>query len=147
MALLVRLLETASIDPDAIPLVPQDLTQREYFGPDAPHHGRLSWSLPALEIVNWVRACDFLPFRSPWAYPRATTGDTEVGIVKARLTRRPCEGPPGTVGSLDASGAHLACADEWIVVSRLTMEDRYVSPSDVLKPGDRLKDGKWENSR
>ena len=146
LTLIVRLLETASMKPDAIPLVPQDLTQRKYFGRGVPDRGRLSWSLPALAIVNWVRACDFFPFRSPWPYPRATMGDAEIGIVKARLTRRPCEAPPGTVGSLDASGAYLACADEWIVVSKLTMEGRYVNPSDVLKCGDQLQDGRWESS-
>jgi methionyl-tRNA formyltransferase len=70
MPLVLRLMEAASIDPAAIPLTPQDLTKREYFGREIPHDGKLLWSLPARKIVNFVRACDFFPFPSPWGHPQ-----------------------------------------------------------------------------
>src|SRR5215510_7995404 len=39
VALLLRLLETASGDANAIPLTPQDLTGRQYFGKEVPENG------------------------------------------------------------------------------------------------------------
>jgi methionyl-tRNA formyltransferase len=136
--LVLQLIETASNDPAAIPLTPQDLTKREYFGREIPHDGKLFWSLPASEIVNFVRACDFFPFPSPWGHPLATSGAQEIGVVKACLTGERCDRPPGTVGEFVGPGVKVACGDEWIVVNKLKVEGRYVNSADVLKPGSRL---------
>jgi methionyl-tRNA formyltransferase len=139
IALILRLMETASADPAAIPLTPQDLTKREYFGHEIPYEGRLSWSLPAREIVNFVRACDFFPFPSPWGHPQTIletmSGAQEIGVAKARLTGERCDRAPGTVGEYVGPGIMIACGDEWIIVNKLKVEGRYVNPADVLKPG------------
>lgn len=142
VALIVQLLETASLHPGALPLLPQDLTQREYFGAQVPENGRLSWSRPACEVVNFVRACDFLPFPSPWGHPRVRMGDCEIAILKAFRTGRPADMSPGTVGQLTPSGVYVTCADEWILVSQLMREGQRVHPADILKPNDRLADGR-----
>jgi len=139
IALVLRLMETASADPAAIPLTPQDLTKREYFGHEIPYEGRLSWSLPACEIVNFVRACDFFPFPSPWGHPRTIletmSGAQELGVAKACLTGERCDRAPGTVGEGVGPGARIACGDEWIIVNKLRVEGRYMNPAEVLKPG------------
>jgi len=144
--LVLRLIETASTDPAAIPLMPQDLTKREYFGREIPHDGKLGWSLPAREIVNFIRACDFFPFPSPWGHPQtileAKSGEKEIGVVKAHLTRERCDRSPGTVGEVVGSGVKVACGDEWIVVNKLKAEGRYVDSAEVLKPGNRLSNGR-----
>jgi methionyl-tRNA formyltransferase len=141
--LILRLIETASTDPAAIPLTPQDLSKREYFGREIPHDGKLFWTLPAREIVNFVRACDFFPFHSPWGHPQtileSMSGEKEIGVVKARLTGERCDSSPGTVGEVVGSGVKVACGDEWIVVNKLKVEGRYVDSAEVLKPGSRLK--------
>jgi methionyl-tRNA formyltransferase len=140
--LVLRLMETVSTDPAAIPLTPQDLTKREYFGREIPHEGKLFWSLPAREIVNFVRACDFFPFPSPWGHPQtileSMSGEKEIGVMKARLTGERCNRPPGTVGEVVGSGVKVACGDEWVVVNKLKVEERYVDSAEVLKPGSRL---------
>jgi methionyl-tRNA formyltransferase len=142
IALVLRLMETASADPAAIPLTPQDLTKREYFGREVPYEGRLFWSLPAREIVNFVRACDFFPFHSPWGHPQTIlgtmSGAQEIGVVKACLTGERCDVSPGTVGDVVRPGVKIACGDEWIVVNKLKVEGRYVNSADVLKQGSRL---------
>jgi methionyl-tRNA formyltransferase len=142
IALVLRLMETASTDPAAIPLTPQDLTKREYFGREIPYEGRLFWSLPAREIVNFVRACDFFPFHSPWGHPQTVlgtmSGAQEIGVVKARLTGERRHKPPGTVGEFVGPGVKIACGDEWIIVNKLKVEGRYVNSADVLEPGNRL---------
>ena len=50
-------------DPSKIPLIPQDLTKREYFCSEVPKNGHLCWDLPAQQILDFVRACDFFPFQ------------------------------------------------------------------------------------
>jgi len=141
--LILRLIETASTDPAAIPLTPQDLSNREYFGREIPHDGKLFWTLPAREIVNFVRACDFFPFHSPWGRPQtileSMSGEKEIGVVKARLTGERCDISPGTVGEVVGSGVKVACGDEWIVVNKLKVEGRYVDSAEVLKPGSRFR--------
>jgi methionyl-tRNA formyltransferase len=142
IALVLRLIETASSDPAAIPLMPQDLTKREYFGREIPYEGRLFWSLPAREIVNFVRACDFFPFHSPWGHPQTILGTMsnpqEICVVKACLTGERCDVSPGTVGDVVRPGVKISCGDEWIIVNKLKVEGRYVNPADVLKQGSRL---------
>jgi methionyl-tRNA formyltransferase len=141
-ALVLRLMETASADPAAIPLTPQDLTKREYFGREIPYQGKLIWSLPAREIVNFVRACDFSPFPSPWGHPQTVlgtmSGAQEIGVVKARLTGERCDRSPGRVGEFVGRGVKIACGDEWVIVNKLKVEGRCVNSADVLEPGSRL---------
>jgi methionyl-tRNA formyltransferase len=117
----------------------QDLTKREYFGHEIPYEGRLPWSLPAREIVNFVRACDFFPFPSPWGHPQTIletmSGAREIGVAEACLTGERCDRAPGTVGKFVGPGVRIACGDEWVIVNKLRVEGRYVDPADVLKPG------------
>jgi methionyl-tRNA formyltransferase len=142
VGLVLRLIETASSDPAAIPLTPQDLTKREYFGREIPYEGRLIWSLPSREIVNFVRACDFSPFPSPWGHPQTVlwtmSGAQEIGVVKACLTGQRCDMSPGTVGEFVGPGVKIACGDEWVIVNKLKVEGRYVNSAEVLEPGSRL---------
>lgn len=148
LALVLELLETAAADPRAIPLVPQDLAKRRYFGKAIPEQGRLRWSRPAREIVNFVRACDYYPFPSPWSHPRASKGGHDIAVAKASLTGRACDAPPGTVGESEgASGIYVACADEWILASKLIMKGRRIDAADALRPGERLEDGQDPSER
>src|SRR5258708_8461062 len=70
LQLMLKLLDVASANPEKIPLVPQDLSRREYFGRGVPQGGRLCWSSPAPGILNFIRACASFPFPSPCARPR-----------------------------------------------------------------------------
>ena len=53
-------------DPEKLPRTTQDLSQRCYYGKKPPNDGRLEWTAPADRIVNFVRACDYFHFESPW---------------------------------------------------------------------------------
>ncbi len=139
--LVLRLLETAAQGPSNIPLSPQDLTQREYFGRGPPANGNVCWSWPARQIVNFVRAADFYPFPSPWGVPRAKLADATIGISKAQLTGTRADAPPGSIGRESAGGVEVACADDWILVRQVFREGKYVPARAALKAGDRLRDG------
>ena len=136
---MLKLLDTVSTTPDALPLTSQDLSRREYFGKEVPDHGRLCWAASAERIVNFIRACDYFPFRSPWGEARARLGNNEVGIMKASRTGLASHADPGMVDQVSDSGAFVAAADEWVLVKKLKLEDKYFAAVDLLKPVDRFE--------
>jgi len=138
LQLMMKLLDVASADPEKIPLVPQDLSRWEYFGGGVPQGGELCWSSPAEEIINFIRACDYYPFRSPWGHPRTWLRDQELAVVKGARTGLSCEVAPGTVGRSADSGMLVATADEWVVVRKLKVGDKHVKAAEVLSTGNRL---------
>ncbi|HZJ09845.1 MAG TPA: formyltransferase family protein, partial [Trueperaceae bacterium] len=85
-----RLLGQAREDPGGIPRIEQDASLRRYFGRERPFGGRLRWSLDAATLVNFVRACDYRPFESPWGQPLARLGNEEIGVVKVERTFERC---------------------------------------------------------
>ena len=112
VALLHRLLEDAAAG--SVPRLAQDPAQRTYFGRGVPQGGRIDWQAPARRIFDFVRACDYHPFASPWGVPRARLAGREVEIRKVALTGAACAEPPGTVHCDRAGRTLVACADEWL---------------------------------
>jgi methionyl-tRNA formyltransferase len=139
--LVSRLLAEMTANPVELPQVPQDLTQRRRFSREVPHRGRIIWSLPARQVVNFVRACNFSPFLSPWGYPQTRKGQCEFGIVAAALTGCPARATPGTVGGLDGPGVRIACSDEWISVGKVNVRDKFFDAAQILRVGDQLENG------
>ena len=138
LPLMMRLLDVAAKHPAEIPAVPQDIEKREYFHAGVPEGGRLSWQWPAQKIVDFVRACDYFPFRSPWGHPRTSMGTQELAVVKARRTRWAADSPPGTVGESTGEGVKVASSDEWLLVTKLKIGKESVHPAKVLKGGEKL---------
>ncbi len=138
LPLMMRLLDVASKYPAEIPAVPQDMQKREYFNSGVPEGGKLSWEWPAQRIVDFVRACDYFPFRSPWGHPRTSMGTQELAVVKARRTRLASDSPPGTVGEFTGEGVKVASSDEWLLVTKLRIGKESVHPAKVLKGGEKL---------
>jgi methionyl-tRNA formyltransferase len=140
--LALRLVADAARDPSSVPVRAQDLGRRRYFGREVPNEGTIVWSAPAHEIVRFVRACDYMPFKSPWGVPSTRLGGHTVGIVKASLTGERADDPPGSVGAIGVRGtARVAAGDEWVAVHRLWLDGRYVKAVDVCSAGDHFEDG------
>lgn len=138
--LLQQLLAASAADPSAIPRIPQRLNEREYFAKDQiPDQGLLHWSREARQVVNCVRAFDYLPFPSPWGHPKSWRQDQEIGILKALPTGLPTTAAPGTIGETPGAGAVLvACGDEWVLVKSVHLGGRTVPAAEALRPGERL---------
>lgn len=136
--MMAKILDVASRNPDAIPRAVQDPVQREYFGKTVPQNGQLSWDRKAEAIVNFIKACDYLPFSSPWGHPRSQWANTEVGIVKAARTGELCHEQPGTVGACDKNGAAVATGDEWLLVSKILVDRTVVQANELLRSGHRF---------
>ena len=140
LKLMLRLVDRMAVDPESIPYVAQDPAEREYFGRQVPQGGRLLWDRPAREIVDFVRACDFLPFQSPWGHPRTRFHEGEVAVLKARRTGHSATSAPGTVEARGDEGVEIAAADETVRVSRVEIGGATFDPSTRLRVGDRLGD-------
>ncbi len=114
VALVNRLVDTLARDPVGLSLTHQNLEKRRYFGKEAPQGGRIDWTAPARRIHDFVRACDYAPFPSPWGTPVAKLEGKEVTVLKVGLTGERCDAPPGTV----RNGRFVATADEWLALKK-----------------------------
>lgn len=136
LPLVSRLLRDAA--GGAVQLTSQDLRRRRYFGPDGPYHGRVSWQEPARRIHDFVRACDYAPFTSPWGHPVTGLRDQAFAIARSEVAGSSDLLAPGTVGEVDDAGALVACGDGWLRLRRLLLAGRPVAPTALLRPGDVL---------
>jgi len=138
LPLIHELLRSAA-ETGTIPMREQDLSERQYYGKAVPEGGWLDWSRSAHAVFNFIRACDYFPFRSPWGHPRARLNGQEIGILKAALLGQSTNMPPGTVGPASGHSVWVACGDEWLGVNTVFSEGKYRDASEVLQPGDRLE--------
>ena len=112
--LVKRLVEALARDPAGIVLTKQDEKHRRYFGKEVPQGGRIDWNAPARRIYDFVRACDYAPFASPWGTPVARLEGTDVKVPKVALTGERCDAAPGTL----RDATLVATADEWLLLRR-----------------------------
>ena len=140
LPLITRLLEIAVNDPAAIPRREQAGSDRRYFGRDVPQEGLIQWSRPARQVVDFVRACDYAPFSSPWGEPSASLDSRTVSILRASTTGRASSVAPGTIGPPTDGGATVATGDEWVLVNRVRLDGEVVA-GEALPEGERLRDG------
>jgi len=136
LPLLHDLLEAAG--KGAVPRRPQPALVRRYYGREVPHEGRLIWTESAARVVNFVRACDYLPFPSPWGHPRAYLAGRELSVLKAAGTDERSDALPGTVGRKVGNEVLVAARDEWVRVRRIQVGDSAFPAGDVLRPGERF---------
>lgn len=129
--LVSELLETAARH-GTVPSRPQDLSRREYFGAEVPDGGRIRWDRPARAICDFVRACDYGPFPSPWGHPRARVEGEEVALLAVAATDRGADAPSGSLRR-EPDGRYLvACADRWIELKTLQVEGRKRRPEEIF---------------
>jgi methionyl-tRNA formyltransferase len=123
---------------EPIPAHPQDLARRRWFSAGPPENGRLTWDRSARQVADFVRACDYGPFPSPWGFPRCEAGGREVAIVVAQALPEEADAEAGTVAAGDEGAVLVAAADAWVRVDRLEIAARRIAAAEVLRPGDRL---------
>lgn len=122
----------------AIPRRPQPDEVRRYYGREVPHGGWLLWTQSAARVVNFIRACDYRPFTSPWGHPRVCLGGREMSVLTAMRTGERSNAQAGTVGWRVGGEAFVAASDEWVRVRRVQVGSSAFAAADVLRPGDRF---------
>lgn len=125
----------------SVPVRPLDVTAMQVYSDQVPHDGCVRWSRPASDIVNFVRACDYLPMRSPWGHPRARVRDIEFMITKATRTYEVASAAPGVVGPIMGRSVCVAGLDEWVLVNRVYTDGHHFDAADLLRAGDHIHDG------
>ena len=136
LPLLHDLLEAAA--KGDVPRLPQPPGPRRYYGREVPHHGRVIWTESAGRIVNFVRACDFAPFTSPWGLPRAYLAGREIVVLKASTTGEKSDAAAGTVGPRIGSEVLVSARDEWVRVRRIQVGSSTFPAADALREGDQF---------
>ena len=132
--LLRALLAAAAAEPPAIPRQPQRAVPGRYHGREVPNGGRIDWDARAEHIERFVRAGDYGPFASPWGELRATLpGVGEVGLVRVARTGRAADAAPGTIAGPVTGGALVACADEWLLVTKLRVGGVLYAAAELLE--------------
>ena len=128
----LRLIERLlAVDVAALPLEPQDLGARRYFGRGVPQGGRIDWNVDARRVHAFVRACNYRPFASPWGAPMAEVDGQAVQVLKSALTGTPANAAAGTVHFDPGGRVRVACADEWLELVR-TQPELYPPPKSRL---------------
>ncbi len=138
LKLVERLLDLAERG-EPIPAHQQDLSRRRWFGLGPPEGGSLGWDRPARAVVDFVRACDYGPFPSPWGRPRCTAGGREIGIVAAAVEPAGAAGAPGTVIAVEEAEVLVAAADGLVRVKRIEVDADAAKPAEILSEGERLE--------
>lgn len=138
---LVERLLAAAGGGDPIPARAQDPSRRRWFDAGPPEDGRLGWDRRARRVADFVRACDYSPFPSPWGFPRCAVGASEVAIATAEPVSGAIDAPPGTVIAVDGGAALVAAADGCVRVGRVEVDGRTIDAAEVLRPGARLEPG------
>ena len=130
--LLAQLLAVAERG-EPIPAHEQDLSRRRWFGYGPPDEGRLDWDRPARAVVDFVRACDYGPFPSPWGLPIWTVDGAEVGVAAAELAPGEPDGAPGTVVAVENGAVVVAARDGLVRVRRVEVGGRPAVPAEALE--------------
>ena len=134
---LLRVLLDAAVT-GTIPRRPQPDVARHYYGREVPNGGWLLWTESAAQVVNFIRACDYLPFTSPWGHPLVYSAGREISVLKAMRTGEQSNAPAGTIGRRVGGEILVAAGDKWVRVRRVRVGNSTFAAGDVLKPGDWL---------
>jgi methionyl-tRNA formyltransferase len=123
---------------EPVPAQPQDLARRRWFGVGPPDDGRLDWRRPAQCAVDFVRACDYMPFSSPWGFPRCTAHGLDVAILRASVGQGRMPAAPGVVAQAEGESVLIAAADAWVRVEQVELDGCQRPAVDVFRDGEQL---------
>lgn len=138
--LLARLLaDAAAGGRDAIPSLEQS-GERLARGPGPPEGGWIQWGWSAEQIAAFVRACDYLPFPSPWGQARSRVAGSEVEVLRCSPegTDTPQGTLPGEVVRSDDGSLLVATGAGLLRVARVRLDGATVDAWAVARPGDRF---------
>lgn len=104
---------------ETLPAVAQDPSRRRVYRHRDALDGRIDWRLPARSVVNFVRAGNYEPFKSPtFAACMETPSGASVEVLRAELAGATDRGP-GALVALREQGPVVACDDgQTVLVTR-----------------------------
>jgi methionyl-tRNA formyltransferase len=103
--------------------VPQDLGRLRVYRHAEALDGRIDWRWTARQIVDFVRAGNYRPFRSPTYTAYVEDPGARIEILKA-CAAAPAAASPGTVVEVGEGGPRVACGEGGSVVLARAETDR-----------------------
>lgn len=95
----------------ALPDIPQDLTQRRLYRHRDALDGRIDWNWTASGVVDFIRAGNYEPFASPTYVARLDpVAGSDIDVLHA-LREGPTAAPPGMLVDISDVGPAIACGD------------------------------------
>ncbi|MDD5195497.1 MAG: formyltransferase family protein [Candidatus Omnitrophica bacterium] len=127
-----------------LPKIEQDLRRRKIYLHRESLDGKISWKLTARQIVDFVRAGDYAPFKSPTYSPFICLKGKQIVVKKAKIAHLK-GGIPGEVISINEQGIIVAAIDGTSVIFtavELQGKGRFcgsaIASSLKIKNGDRF---------
>jgi len=142
--LIIKFIEDLAQGNDII-LTRQCKINRKYHGPEIPLQGLIDWNLQAFKIYNFIRACDFLPFDSPWGSPVTYYKTEKIGILKAQITGKPCNKLPGTLHRDQSSDLYAATEDEWLQLLLVKRDGNIVDAREAFSSKETMGNMRLKN--
>ena len=126
--LINRFIQVMIETPESLTESRQDNSRRCYFSKKIPQDGWIDWNFSAQKIYNFVRACQFEPFVSPWGHPKTKLGEEEFRAMKVEMTDRSDVSGivPGSVHVDSGQNVCVAAADSWLILDDIVVRgERY----------------------
>jgi methionyl-tRNA formyltransferase len=102
--------------------VPQDLTRLRVYRHAEALDGRIDWRWAARQIVDFVRAGNYRPFRSPTYTAWVETAGARIEVLRAEVAA-PVAAPCGAVVQIGERGPQVACGEGGsVVLTRAEMD-------------------------
>lgn len=100
-----------------LPCRPQNLANRTYYSKKDALDGRINWGWPASHIVNFVRAGNYYPFKSPTYTATIELDSQSIQILAvSELEAELIEAEPGTILGLCDDGPRISCGNNDSVI-------------------------------
>jgi methionyl-tRNA formyltransferase len=126
--LVIKLLKETQNSDKKILGTPQDSTKRRYYDNHIPQNGLIDWNKSAQEVFNFVRACDFGPYPSPWGKPYSFFENDKIEVLKARPSQDTTNELPGSFRLQGSGNFQVSCKDRWLEIEELKWEG---NPADI----------------
>lgn len=121
-----------------VKLCPQDLRQRCYYGKSIPRDGYIDWTISAKQISNFVRACDYHPFISPWGAAKSKCGEQTIEVHKGHPSNKLCLEKPGTIRAQNCGRVKVATGSGWFFLDLIKYQGNFIDPHLIVQDGMRF---------
>jgi methionyl-tRNA formyltransferase len=96
---------------ERLQFVNQDLSRRHLYRHRDALDGRINWHLPARSVINFIRAGNYEPCKSPTYVARFDTAACERVEVLLAVVAGRTDRPPGSLIALAREGPIIACGE------------------------------------
>lgn len=116
----------------------QDKKELKYYYSHEKPNLKIVWANSAYQISRLVRACDFLPYKSPWGLPFFIHKRKCIYVSKVQICNESNTESPGTVIGNIEKNIIVSTGDRNILLTRIIVDGASMFPLNFLKIGTAL---------